>query len=1206
VLWLGCCAGTKIAFVSASISTEELGRLLGGELRRGVALTWRIEGVRGGAAAYCLAKMLSDRNGPVLLVAPTSAAAEEIVEDLRTVLGETDARDFLTRRIHAFPERDVPPFEMVSPSLETEAARAAALYQLARGRAPIVVTSVAALSQRTPAPETLLESARYMTGEDELDIDSLVQDLERFGYRRTGVVEEPAEFAVRGGIVDVWPAGADYPCRIELYGDSIESLRHFEPSDQRSFGAAEDLLILAANAVPVERLGETAVRRAVHARCDELNLRASVRRELDEGLSAGIRFPGVELVTSYAGKTPGWLGDYHAAGTPVVLIDQPAIAEALADQYALLAEAETTALEASSFFPERERLFVDATAIQGLLAREPRIEIDRTECVESANDGAERTWRVEVHTNEGLSAVRARVRATRGEHHFQPMELELERMQDAGTRLVVLASDATQLERLAHLLELSGRLQVARADSFPAALTGMPTRIWLVRGRLERGFRVPADGLAVVTDEEIFGERRRVPRRRAVSKSRALAALAELEPGDHMVHADHGIGVYRGLQRLTAGGLEGDFIHLEYAGGDRYFLPVTRINLVQKYTGSGAGAPALSRLGGNAWTRTKGRARDAIMEMARELLEVEAYRAVHTRDVFAESGPDFEEFEAHFPFEETDGQKTAIRDVVGDLSGAKPMDRLVCGDVGYGKTEVALRAAYLAAMGGKQVAFLVPTTVLARQHFDTLRGRFEGYPLHCAMLSRFNTREENARVVAGLAAGTIDIVVGTHRLLQKDVQFGRLGLLVIDEEHRFGVAAKEKIKKLRRQIDVLTLTATPIPRTLQLALTGVRDLSLIETPPVDRLAIRTYVARHDDGLIKQAVDREVARAGQVFYVHNRVATIAAAALRLTELSPKARIAVAHGQMDEGELERVMLAFLAHESDVLVCTSIIESGLDIPNANTIVVERADTFGLAQLYQIRGRVGRSHRRAFAYLLVPHDRIVTDEARRRLEVLRELDDLGSGFRVAAHDMEIRGAGNLLGRQQSGHVAAVGFDLFMQMMEEASRELRGETSGPTVEPEIEVGVEAFIPDDYVPDIGERLLMYKRLANADSQGALDTLAEEIADRFGARPPPVENFLRVMAIRPALKRLAVESLKANEGAVALRFHPDAPVDRERLVAFATRNPERYRLRPGGVFALSLPAAGWEEMLEHVRGFLGELERGTVPRAAARLSQKGDA
>jgi len=1184
--------------VPSAYSTAELAEMLGRELGRGDSgLAWRLQGLGDGAAAYCIGRIVETLSRPVLVLTPTATAAEGFALDLRTVLGEREDADFLARRVHSFPERDAPPFEMVSPSSEMESARAAAAYQLATANAPIVVASIAAILQRTPPRELLLDSVVYVTLEQDLDVDAFTARLERYGYRKSGVVEEPAQFAVRGGIIDVWPAGSDFPCRIELYGDLVESLRYFDPADQRSFGTTEKIAVLASDASPLSRLGETSVRRAIHARCDELSLRASVRRELDECVTAGVRFPGVELVMTYTGGEPAWIGDFAPESTLLVTLDPVAVREALRDQRELLDQAEATATEAGSFFPERARLFVEPESVDALLDRRPSLAVDRSETLESEEDADERTLRLEVKANESLSAARARVRATRGEEHFKPMEVELERFMVGRTRLVVLASDATQLERLAHLLSLSGRLEVERAVSFPAALTGSVSRVQLVRGRLERGFRFPAERLAVVTDEEIFGERRRVGRRRALPKSRILAALAELEPGDYMVHADHGIGIYRGLQRLLAGGVEGDFIHLEYAGGDRYFLPVTRINLVQKYTGAGTGQPALSKLGGSAWTRTKGRARDAVMELARELLEVEAFRAVHTRKPFAESGPDFEEFEAHFPFEETEGQKSAIADVVHDLAGEKPMDRLVCGDVGYGKTEVALRAAYLAALGGRQVAFLVPTTVLARQHFDTVRARFEGYPIQCAMLSRFNTREENARVVAGLASGAIDIVVGTHRLLQRDVHFARLGLLVVDEEHRFGVAAKERIKRMRREVDVLTMTATPIPRTLQLALSGVRDMSLIETPPVDRLAIRTYVARHDEGLIKQAIDRELSRGGQVFHVHNRVASIAGVAARLREMCPRARIVVGHGQMEEEELERVMLSFLAHESDVLVCTSIIESGLDIPNANTIIVDRADTFGLAQLYQIRGRVGRSHRRAFAYLLVPHDRLVTDDARRRLEVLQELDDLGSGFRVAAHDMEIRGAGNLLGRQQSGHVAAVGFDLFMQMMEEASKELRGEVAGPVVEPEIEVGTEAFLPDDYIPDIGERLLMYKRLANAESPEALSALAEEITDRFGALPEPAEAFLRVMALRPALKRLAIESLKANEGVAVLRFHPESPVDRDRLIGLAQADAARFGLRPGGIFTMKTVAEDWESTATQLAAFLQELESGVSARAA---------
>jgi transcription-repair coupling factor (superfamily II helicase) len=939
----------------------------------------------------------------------------------------------------------------------------------------------------------------------------------------------------------------------------------------------------------------------VHERANDLMLAASERRQIDANLASAAWFPGAELFLPYLCDRTSWLGEYLPPGAPVFVLDPPAVDAAL-DALALrLEEAESAAREAGSFFPEVERLYVDPPALRRLLERRPLVELVAERSGEWREVAGDRVWSIDARGNDGLAAARAQVRERRGEQRFSPMVRELESYRAGGSKLVVLASDATQLDRLEHLLGLCAVRSILRVSGFPAALAAERSALCLVLGHLQRGFRLEADGLVVVTDEEIFGQRRRSSRRRKVAQARLLTALNEIKPGDYMVHVDHGIGIYRGLKHIVAGGTEGDFIHLEYAGGDRYYLPVDRINLVEKYTGSGSSAPPLSRLGAPAWTRTKQRAKESILKLAHELLDVEAFRAVHTREPFAAVGADFEEFEARFPFEETDGQKVAIADIARDLLGEKPMDRLVCGDVGYGKTEVAVRAAYLTVMAGKQVAFLVPTTVLARQHFDTLRKRFDGYPVRVAMLSRFQTRAANHEVAAGLASGEVDVVVGTHRLLQRDVDFGRLGLLVVDEEHRFGVKAKERIKKLRREVDVLTMTATPIPRTLQLALSGVRDLSLIETPPVDRLAIRTYVARYDEGLIKQSVDREIARGGQVFFVHNRVASIEAVARRLQELVPRARLAVAHGQMDEGDLEERMLAFLGGEIDVLVCTAIIESGLDIPNANTIVINRADTFGLAQLYQIRGRVGRSHRRAYAYLLVPGEQIITDEARRRLEVLQELDDLGSGFRIAAHDMEIRGAGNLLGKEQSGHVAAVGFELFMQLMEEATREIRGESGGLRIEPEIELSSEAYLPEGYIDDVGERLLLYKRMANAASPDVLREIAEELADRFGPLPPQVEDFLRIMALRPALKRLAVESLKASEHGISLRFHPQSPVDPELLVRLATEQPARFRVRPGGVLTMRLAGSeggaeiSWDAMVDRIEALLAQLSADGVGR-----------
>ena len=1177
-----------------SISLDDLARLYREQSDRNpTELCWKLEGLKGGATAFTLGRLLADCDHGALVIAASSSAAEEFTSELQTVLDERGDDDFLARRVHLFPDREAPPLELVSPLPEVEAGRSAALYRMAErtrmaegmrmadgeqraeGKAPIIVASIGSIALRTIPRSELFDRCVYLAIDDEIDLDDLSFRLDSLGYRRTGVVEEPGEMAVRGGIVDIWPAGNDYPCRCELFDNTVESLRYFDPGDQRSFGTTSRVVVLPAQTCSLSRLAEPDVRRLVADRCNDLRLAASERRELDACLAEGVRFPGVELLMSYAYSTSAWFGDYLADDARVIVLDPPAVEAELERKELEISEASSAAEEAGTFFPEIERLYVSRAELRNLTARKPLIEIDYTSIVEFDEDvHDEGRYHLNARTNDGVVAARARVQAGRGERRFAPMVSALQSLRSAEMKLVVLASDDTQAERLSHLLELAEVSDVCRASSFSEAVDSESNdRIYVVTGHLSDGFRLPVDNLTVVTDQEIFGKRRRAARRRKASKARVRSMLGQLRPGDYVVHVEHGVGLYRGLKHISVGDAEGDFIHLEYAGGDRYYLSVDRINLVEKYTGSGQAEPPLSKLGGQTWARVKKRAKDSIMVLARELLDVEAYRAVHERPQFASHSADFEEFEARFPFEETDGQKSAIADVVRDLLGQKPMDRVICGDVGYGKTEVAMRAAYLTVMGGKQAAFLVPTTILARQHFDSLRERFKDYPVEIGVLSRFNSKEANDEIVEKLRGGEVDILVGTHRMLSKDVSFKRLGMLVIDEEHRFGVKAKEKIKRLRREVDVLTMTATPIPRTLQLALTNVRDLSLIETPPVDRLAIRTYVARHDEGLIKQSIEREIARGGQVFFVHNRVASIDRVARQLKELVPKARVAVAHGQMNEGELEKCMVAFLAHEYDVLLCTSIIESGIDIPNANTIIVDRADRFGLAQLYQIRGRVGRSDRRAFAYLLVPGEHIITEDARRRLSVLQELDELGSGFRVAAHDMEIRGAGNLLGQQQSGHVAAVGFELFMQMMEEAANELRGRPNPPRIEPEIELGAEAYIPAEYIPDAGERLLLYKRLANVVPGTEMTALLEEMEDRFGSRPPEVEDYAAIMGLRARLQSLGIESLKAAGATVSLRFHPEAPIESQKLIELATGNPNTFRLRPGGVLTMMLGGSG---------------------------------
>jgi len=1181
-------------------STQALREALSSELAQFPDLFWRLQGLKASAPAYVLARLLDPAGGargdlrpelerPALVVTASDKAAEELAAELQAFFGEAYDDSFLARRVHLFPSREAPPLEMVSPTSDVEAARTAALYALAHAKAPIVVACVDAVAQWTMAPQALADASLYFVTGEEVLLEDLVAQLQTAGYRSLATVDEPGELAVRGGIVDVWPPGFQYPLRVEVEFDRIASIRLFDPADQRSFQPTEELVVLPSLPVPLERMAGAEVRRAVADRCEELLLPSTERRRLDEYLASAVHFPGVELLAPYAMGARHTVADFLRPGALMVAVDPPAIEEAVDALEKSLHEAAAAARAAGSFFPDPQRLYMSRSEVRELVARRPHIELDYAEVVESAGEPGHRAWRVEVRTNTQIAAARARVKARRGESGFAPVVEVLSAARAEGLRVVMMCSGQTQLGRIEHLLSLSDVEKVLRAETFAIAQARDPKHIWLVEGHLREGFTLAADHLLVVSDEELFGERRSRPRRRRASRSRMLSALAELEPNDFIVHVDHGVGRYHGLRHMKAAGMEGDFLHIEYAGGDRYYLPVDRINLVEKYTGASGAEPALDKIGGTAWERAKRKARDSILEMARELLELEAFRQVHTRQGWAEPGGDFEEFEARFPFEETEGQLSAIRDILGDLERERPMDRVVCGDVGYGKTEVAIRAAYLAAMAGKQVGVLVPTTVLARQHYDTLKTRFDGYPVNVAMLSRFHSKNENQAIVRGLADGTVDIVVGTHRLLQRDIKFARLGLLVIDEEHRFGVKAKEHIKAMRREVDVLTLTATPIPRTLQLALSGVRDLSVIETPPVDRLAIRTYVARYDEGLIQQSIQRELARGGQVFFVHNRVSSIEMVARRIGELVPGARVAVAHGQMDESELEKVMVEFLEHKSDVLVCTSIIESGLDIPNANTILVNRADTFGLAQLYQIRGRVGRSHRRAYAYLLVPSERI-TEDARKRLAVLQDLDDLGAGFRLAAHDLEIRGAGNLLGKEQSGHIRAVGFDMFLRMMEEATAEVRGQPAVASLEPEIELGAEAFLPDWYAEDIGERLILYKRLAGAESAEAVAALRDELEDRFGTLPREAVNFVRIMALRPALRRLRVVSLKASDNVVALRFDESSPVSRELLLKLAHAQPVRYRLRPEGL-TMNAVAEDWDGLVEEIERLLARLEAG---------------
>ena len=1162
---------------------------------------WRVQGLKGGARAYFLWRLLAAAPRPALIITPTGKEAERLAGDLRFCFGEADDAEPFGRRIHYLPSWEVTPFEDLSPTADVVAARIEGLYHLRQSPNPIVVTTPESLLQRVPARAAFANQYLYVVEGEEIDRDEVAARLVGWGYRRVPLVEDRGDVSIRGGIIDVFPPAHPKPLRLQLFGDQIEAMHAFDPVSQRLAGRQQELLLL-----PMREFDPTAgqrpeIARAIETRALDLELARDERALMMDGLASGLLFPGVEFCLPYFHDELGTLWDYLPDGC-AVFVDQAGEVDAQLERAAAVVERRASERAAEHrFFPPPDQLFLSPSAWRAALAAHPTVELEALDVL----GGDARETRLSVQSFSTADLRTARVHQ-RHEVSFAPVADQVRVWRGEGQRVLFVAGTEPQTQRLARLLEANEIPATVATRPFADALGGAPAAdarrgagVEIVLGHLSEGFRVPDEQLVVVTEADVFGEARRRAARR-VSVSQLLQSLSELKPEDFVVHLDHGVGIYRGLRHLQVAGTEGDYLHLEYAGGDRLYLPVDRISLVQKYVGAEGAVPTLDRLGSNSWERVKAKTRESILAMAQELLAIHAAREIDLRPAYPPPDDYFREFEATFPFEETPDQKQAIDDVLGDMAGGKSMDRLVCGDVGYGKTEVALRAAFLAVMGGRQVALLVPTTVLAQQHFVTFRKRCEGYPVRVEALSRFQSAAQHKETLRDLAAGKVDIVVGTHRLLQADVQFKNLGLLVIDEEHRFGVKHKEKIKEMRQLVDVMAMTATPIPRTLQLSLTGIRDLSVIETPPVDRLAVRTYVTRYDDDIIRDAVQRELGRGGQVFFIHNQVENIELMARHLRTVVPTARFAVAHGQMHERELEKVMLQFMQREVDVLVCSTIVESGIDIPNANTIIINRADHLGLAQLYQLRGRVGRSHERAYAYLMIPGEHLITKDAQKRLRVLQELDDLGGGFKLAAHDLEIRGAGNLLGKQQSGQIAAIGFELYTHMLEEAVMELRGQRRRVDVEPEIQLGFPAYIPDSYIPDENQRLVFYRRLATTRNSAELEEIAVELGERYGPIPPLVDSFLRVMDLRRVLKACMIVRALLRQGRVTLTFHPEAPVEVDQLVALVQRGKGRYRLSADFQLSFTPHHTDWDGLVQEIQGVLHEVQQplGALAPAAA--------
>ncbi|MDT8420127.1 MAG: transcription-repair coupling factor [Desulfuromonadales bacterium] len=1124
-------------------------------------------GLYGSADAYLLAQLLVATSSLQVLLTADLAQARQLTADLQ----------FYHHRpaeIALLPNWELSPYDPLTPHPELEAVRLTTLAALIRGDLKTLVVPVRALMQKLIPRQVLSNISLELIVEEEYPHAQLTEALLQLGYQPVPLVEERGSFAVRGDIVDLFPPDAGQPLRLDFYGDWIEKIRPFDPLSQRSGEKTVDRIRLIPSKEMILHgpFLDTFAQR-LKDRCDELSLPRTERETIMEEVREGILAPGRHFLLPFNYPALDPLSAYLEQHR-WVLIDPPAIEQAIDQMHREVRDGEARMQGQKLPHAARRELFLDPGELQPMLASAGRIEISQLRVFQLDDERERFHFRC-------LGNADLRAHPGDGQDGLEPLVDKLRQAESDNWRTLLVCHRESQALRLQEMLAAHDiALNINPAVRLDNLHPGSPQ---LTVGELSGGFCLPEEKLLLISEEEIFGKRSHRQKKTGQQRVRKLmSSLAELRDGDFIVHTDHGIGKYLGLTHLKTGPIEGDFLNLQYAGGDKLYLPIDRIEKVQKYIGGEGSTPRLDKMGGQGWEKARLKARAAVEELARQLLDLYAKREL--RKGFAYSPPDqlYREFEATFPHEETDDQLAAIEDTLRDMLSARPMDRLICGDVGYGKTEVALRAAVKAVLDNKQVAVLVPTTVLARQHWESFKQRLADFPVRVGMISRFRTPAQNKKTLDEAAAGKIDILIGTHRILQRDVRFKDLGLVIVDEEQRFGVSHKEKLKQLRAEVDILTLTATPIPRTLHMSLAGMRDLSVIETAPVDRLAIRTYVTRFDDELLRQAILRELRRGGQVYFVHNRVQTINAMAEQLKQLVPEATIAVGHGQMAEKDLEQVMLDFIEGRSNLLLATTIIENGLDIPRANTMIVNRADCFGLSQLYQLRGRVGRSDRRAYAYLLIPGEASLTREARERLKVLQELTELGAGFRIASHDLELRGAGDLLGAKQSGPIAAIGFELYTELLEEAVDRLRGKEREEKIDPEIRLGLSAFLPESYLPDPNQRLQFYQRMAAAEEEGDLLDLTEELRDRYGELPAAAELLLGTMKLRILLKRLQIELMEYDGHRLSLLFHASTEVSVERIRELLTGQPSRYRFSAD--YRMTIDIGRWRdrELLIQIR------------------------
>ena len=1127
-------------------------------------------------------------NRTVMVITATEDEARDAGRELSAFIGED--------RVMSFPAWSTPLWDTdLSRERDVAYRRAAALSRLCGGTGGVVVASLAAVLQKVAPLDAVGGYIDIISCGDIISRDSFVEKLAAGGYRSVPLVQEEGDFSVRGHILDIFPPLSPRPCRMELFGDEIESLRVFDPVTQRSAGDMPDFML-----VPSQELIVTEERR-VHA-IEAVRRRSTVigvsrrrrdriidRVESDPSLIDGLMmlplFYGVsdDLSPRREPETLDTIFDYLPS-TAVIVHDD---ISALTRKTAAIEETIERAIDRAR---SEERFYCEIASFQlsvrGLERRLCRFSTVIAQTFESPVPVDVLRLRMERPT--GLTKTPTRD-GTNG--MLKPFVDSVTQWFDEGYTVVFLCPEPER-ERIQSLLESYALpVRVSSRPLLEAALNhDIGDGLLLADGSLSGGFIFPFLRLVVVTEEEIYGKKVVRRRRRRAKEGFFLASFQDLSEGDFVVHIDHGIGRYRGLHRLCVMNSDNDYLLVEYRDGDKLYLPAERLDQLQRYIGADGVIPEMDRLGGTNWEKVKKKVTESVREIAEELVALYAAREVKEGHRFPSPGRTYDEFAASFPYEETPDQAHAIDDVVEDMFDARPMDRLVCGDAGFGKTEVAIRASFTAAMDGKQVAVLVPTTILAEQHYQTFRERFDRYPIVVEALNRFKSKRRQDEIVASLASGQVDIVIGTHRLLQKDIRFKDLGLVIIDEEQRFGVGHKEKLKKMRTLVDVLTLTATPIPRTLQLAFTGVRDLSVIDTPPEDRQSVKVLVSEFTDDIIRDAIVREHKRAGQVFFVHDRVQSIQRMAGHITGLAPEMVVGVAHGQMRTRELEDVMVRFLKKEIDVLVCTRIISSGLDIPAANTIIINRADRFGLSELYQLRGRVGRANEDAYAYLLIPRDGEISKEAQKRLQVVQDFTDPGSGMKVAMQDLEIRGGGSILGVSQSGHVAAVGFEMYTELMERTIQELKsGEPVEEELHPEIQLGVSSFIPDDYMTDTHARLMMYKKISMAGDAGAIAAVRDELDDCYGYVPSQVESLLSIIEIRNRLKRVRGRKMTYDGKDFTVLFDEKSSIDPARIVDLAKKHHRQMSFSPDYVLSFSMPGLGESDILTTARTVLADLE-----------------